>query len=200
VAQAFRPAAEDVPDRSATFVDYLADAQATLLVSEPDEVRAAIIRQREQIEASYGEALRKNQRAAEPGTLVIGWDEVADALPAATTLETLTLGTEEAVRHIASQPAMEFSGRIPDWVADLRQAREAGETTVFVARSQGRAERVVEMLSDYQVPAAPIDRGEDAHANAVLVAVGHLSGSGSENGPSVNRRHPTNVSYRQTRT
>jgi transcription-repair coupling factor (superfamily II helicase) len=31
------------------------------------------------------------------------------------------------------------------------------------------------MLSDYQVPAAPIERGEDAHANAVLVAVGHLS-------------------------
>ena len=31
------------------------------------------------------------------------------------------------------------------------------------------------MLADYQVPAAPIDRGEDAHAAAVLVAVGHLS-------------------------
>src|SRR5687768_13722546 len=31
------------------------------------------------------------------------------------------------------------------------------------------------MLADYQVPAAPIDRGEDAHASAVLVSVGHLS-------------------------
>src|SRR5687768_391425 len=31
------------------------------------------------------------------------------------------------------------------------------------------------MLADYQVPAAPIDRGEDAHASAILVAVGHLS-------------------------
>src|SRR5262249_907379 len=34
---------------------------------------------------------------------------------------------------------------------------------------------VIEMLADYQVPAAPIDRGEDAHTAAVLVAVGHLS-------------------------
>jgi transcription-repair coupling factor (superfamily II helicase) len=31
------------------------------------------------------------------------------------------------------------------------------------------------MLADYQVPAAPIDRGEDAHAAPILVAVGHLS-------------------------
>jgi transcription-repair coupling factor (superfamily II helicase) len=166
---------EEAPDRSATFADYLADAQATLLVSEPDEVKAAIVRQREQIDASYSEAVRKSQLAPEPATLVIGWDDVAPALAAATPLETLALGTEDAVRHIATQPAMEFSGRVPDWVAELRAARQAGETVVFVARSQGRAERVVEMLADYQVPAAPIDRGEDAHATAVLVAVGHLS-------------------------
>jgi transcription-repair coupling factor (superfamily II helicase) len=168
-------AADETPDRSATFVDYLADAQPALFVSEPDEVRAAIVKQREQIEASYAEAVRKGQRAAEPGSLVIGWDEMAPMLAEATALETLTLGTEDAVRHIASQPAVGFSGRVPDWVAELRTARQAGETIVFVAHSQGRAERVVEMLADYQVPAAPIDRGEDAHASAVLVAVGHLS-------------------------
>jgi transcription-repair coupling factor (superfamily II helicase) len=165
----------DTPDRSATFADYLADARATLLVSEPDEVKAATVKLHEQIEASYSEAVRKNQPAAEPASLVIGWEDVAPLLASATPLETLTLGTEESVRHIASQPAMEFSGRVPDWVGELRSARQAGETVVFVAHSQGRAERVVEMLADYQVPAAPIDRGEDAPANALLVAVGHLS-------------------------
>jgi transcription-repair coupling factor (superfamily II helicase) len=166
---------EDTPDRSATFVDYLADTQPTLFVSEPDEVRAAIVKQREQIDASYAEAVRKNERAAPPASLVIGWDDLAPLMSSATTLETLALGTEEAVRHIASQPSMGFSGRVPDWVAELRSARQAGETAVFVAHSQGRAERVVELLADYQVPAAPIDRGEDAHSHAVLVAVGHLS-------------------------
>ena len=144
-------------------------------MSEPDEVKTAIVRQREQIETSYGEAVRKKQAAARPDALVVGWDEVAAALAEGTPLETLTLGTEDAVRHIASQPAMSFSGRIPDWVGELRTLRQAGETVVFVAHSQGRAERVVEMLADYQVAAALIDRGEDAHANAMLVAVGHLS-------------------------
>jgi transcription-repair coupling factor (superfamily II helicase) len=165
----------DGPSRGSTFIDYLADARPVLLVSEPDEVRTAIVKQREQIEASYAEAVRKKQIAPEPESLVVGWDDLAPALEGAMALETLALGTEDAVRHIASQPAMGFSGRVPDWVAELRAARQAGETIVFVAHSQGRAERVVEMLADYKVPAASIDRGEDAHAAAVLVAVGHLS-------------------------
>ncbi|HYT67113.1 MAG TPA: transcription-repair coupling factor [Vicinamibacterales bacterium] len=166
---------EDVPNRSATIVDYLTDVQPTILVSEPDEVRAALVKQREHIEASYAEAARKNQRAPAPDSLVISWEEIEPALNSATSLETLALGTEDEVRHIATQPAMELSGRVPDWVAELRNARQTAETVVFVAHSQGRAERVIEMLADYQVPAAPIDRGEDAHSAAVLVAVGHLS-------------------------
>jgi transcription-repair coupling factor (superfamily II helicase) len=165
----------DVALRSASILDYLERAQPALFVSEADEVRAAIIRQREQIEVSYAEAIRKDQRAAEPASLVIDWDELAPTLASATGLETLALGTEEDVRHVATQPAMEFAGRIPDWVAQLREARQTGETVIFVAHSQGRAERVVEMLEDYQLPAALIERGEDAHAGAVLVAVGHLS-------------------------
>src|SRR6266851_4566403 len=109
VAQDFsQVVAEETPDRSATFVDYLAGAQATLLVSEPDEVRAAIVRQREQIELSYAEAIRKNQRATEPAELVIGWDDLESTLAEATAIETLALGTEDAVRHIASQPAIGF--------------------------------------------------------------------------------------------
>ena len=165
----------EIADRSATFAHYVADSRALVLISEPDEVKLAIEKQRQHIENSYGEAVRKNQPATPPAALVTSWEEMAPSIADAMALETLSLGTEDAVRHIASQPAMGFSGRIPDWVGELRSARQAGETVVFVAHSQGRAERVVEMLADYQVPAAPIDRGEDAHANAVLVAVGHLS-------------------------
>ena len=169
------PLQEVVDDRSATILQYFASARPTVFLSEPDEVKAAVVRLREQIDASYAEAVRKNQRAPEPASLVAGWGDLAPLMDGATALETLALGTEDSVRHVATQPAMEFAGRVPDWVAELRTARTAGETVVFIANSQGRAERVIEMLADYQVPAAPIDRGEDAHAGAVLVAVGRLS-------------------------
>ena len=52
--------------------------------------------------------------------------------------------------HVTSQPAQEFRGRIADWIADVRQARDRGETMLFVASTHGRAERTVELLRDYE--------------------------------------------------
>jgi transcription-repair coupling factor (superfamily II helicase) len=71
-------------------------------------------------------------------------------------------------------------------VEDIRRARLAGETVLFVAATSGRAERAVELLRDYELIAVPVfvdprqredtqARGEMAHAAAVLVATGNLS-------------------------
>jgi transcription-repair coupling factor (superfamily II helicase) len=84
------------------------------------------------------------------------------------------------------QPAVEFRGRIPDWAEEIRRARQAGETVLFVAETPGRAERTVELLRDYELIAVPVfvdprqrdniqARGEMAHAAAVLVTTGSLS-------------------------
>jgi transcription-repair coupling factor (superfamily II helicase) len=164
----------DTPDRSATILEYFASARPIVFVSEPDEVRAALAKLRTQIDDSYGETVLRNQTAPPPESLVIAPDDVAELLERGTPLQTLAVESDGGV-HVACQPAMEFAGRVPDWVAELRRTRERGDTVVFVAHSQGRAERVIEMLADYQVPASPIDRGEDSHARAVLVTVGHLS-------------------------
>ena len=148
----------------------------TVLVSEPDEVKAHGRKTREQILASYDEALARGQRVAPPdgADRGLGGRRGRGSTPA-TALETLALGEEGTVRHIASQPALEFAGRVPDWVAEIRQGRERGETMVFVAHTQGRAERTIELLADYDVFAVPIERAEDAHTASVLVGVGHLS-------------------------
>ena len=75
----------------------------------------------------------------------------------------------------AAMPAMEFHGRVHDWIVDIRQARERGDTVLFVADSPGRAERIVEILKEYEIVALPAELAEDAHAAAVLVTVGALS-------------------------
>jgi transcription-repair coupling factor (superfamily II helicase) len=165
-------------DRSATLLDYLRDGGVkTLLVSEPDEVRAQGEKLTTQLHASYEEAVRKGTALPPPAELVVGWDTVAGWLDGATALETLSIDgdTDGASLHISCQPALEFAGRVPDWVGEIRRGRERGDTIVFVANSAGRAERTVELLADYEVFAAPIERAEDAHATPVLVGVGHLS-------------------------
>ena len=83
--------------------------------------------------------------------------------------------SDPATLHIACQPAVEFSGRLKDWVEEIRRSRERGDTLVFVAHSAGRAERTIELLADYEIFAVPMERAEDAHGAAVLVGVGHLS-------------------------
>jgi len=168
------------PDRSATIADYfLIGQRPTLLVSEPDEVRAHAEKLTQQIEASYQEAVAKGGRVPPPGDLVVSGDEAAKWLEGAVALETLEIAgdTEPAGQghHVSCQPVMEFAGRVQDWVAEIRRGRERGDTILFIANSAGRAERTIELLADYDVFAVPIERAEDAHRTAVLVGTGFLS-------------------------
>jgi transcription-repair coupling factor (superfamily II helicase) len=169
------PGAGDHADRSGTALDYLSAGRPGLFVSEPDEVQAQGARLRDQIAASFEEALSKGQRVPPPSELVLDWDVIARWLEGATTLETLAIGDESSSVHIACQPVVEFAGRVPEWVDEIRRGRERGDTLLFVAHSAGRAERTIELLADYDIFAVPFERAEDGHAASVLVGVGHLS-------------------------
>ncbi|OFW14304.1 MAG: transcription-repair coupling factor [Acidobacteria bacterium RIFCSPLOWO2_02_FULL_67_21] len=145
-----------------------------VIVSEYDEVGEQARRVRDQLESSFREAAGRGHVVAEsPDQAFVQWDDVAGRLRDAPRLETLAV--DEDARQISCPPAMEFRGRVPDWVADVREARGRGDTVVFVADSHGRAERTVEILQEYEIVAVPVDRAEDAHAAAVLIAVGTLS-------------------------
>jgi len=163
----------DTPDRSATVFDHLWTAgRPVIIISEPDEVRSHAEKTTEQIQRSFDEATARGNRVPAPSELVLGWGDVAPWLSGATALETLSV--EESF-HIACQPALEFAGRVPEWVAEIRRSRELGDTMVFVAHSPGRAERTIEVLSDYEIYAAPIEGAEEVRTASVLVGVGHLS-------------------------
>ncbi len=172
----------DALDRSATVFDYLwSKGRPTVLVSEPDEVRAHGEKLTRQVQASYEEALAKGNRPEPPAALLLSWDEASSWLDDGRALETLTIGAADSgdtVRGgvaIACQPAVGFAGRVPDWAAEIRRGRERGDTAVFVANTHGRAERTIELLADYEIFAAPIEQAEDVRTASVLVAVGHLS-------------------------
>lgn len=77
--------------------------------------------------------------------------------------------------HIACQPVRQFHGRIPDWVSELRRARDERETVLFVAATSGRAERTIELLKEYDLIALPIEHTETTRGAALLVATGSLS-------------------------
>jgi transcription-repair coupling factor (superfamily II helicase) len=140
-----------------------------------------------------GRVRRKRHRAqrpralvrAEPQRLFVDAAAILSRLNSGTALTELGLGEtapdpapEGAARatvHVRCQPAVELHGRIQDWVAEIRQRREEGATTLFVAASTGRAERAIELLKEYDIFAVPVERADDARYAAVLVVTGSLS-------------------------
>jgi transcription-repair coupling factor (superfamily II helicase) len=178
----------------ATIFDYLARAkEVRIVVSEPDEIEANATRLLEQVQHSFEEAIAKSAGVrgrtapiARPDELLASWDDVQARLTQATELAQLGLGdtigeplataeTAFSGRSVRCQPSVEIRGRVGDWVSEIRRLREAGDTTLFIAATAGRAERTIELLKDYDVFATPVERAEDARYAAVLVAVGSLS-------------------------
>jgi transcription-repair coupling factor (superfamily II helicase) len=173
-------------DRSSTLFDYLSQARDhRIIVSERDEVDSRIGKLGEQIRQSHAEAEGRRETVPLPSELFAEWGAIEARLARATALtelgvdavdpQTTSTGELLPAAHIRCQPAIELHGRVADWVTEIRQRRDAGETSLFVAATPGRAERTIELLKEYGVLAVPIDRADDARYAAVLVAVGTLS-------------------------
>jgi transcription-repair coupling factor (superfamily II helicase) len=168
-------------NRGATIFDYLARATAArIVVSEPDEVVANVTKQFAQIQQSYetiaanvAESVARQRAVPSPHELFVDSDLVTSRFAQATQLS--ILGLDAGTREVRCQPAVELKGRVADWVAEIRRLRDESETVLFVAATPGRAERTIELLKEYDVFAIPVERAEDAHYAAVLVAVGALS-------------------------
>ena len=178
------------PPSTSTIFDYLrASRTSRVIVAEPDDVRAEIEKWAEHLDASFEQRLNDktlgDRERRPPAALMLPWSEIAAPLDQAVALEELSLDAPDAptasgspdgrATHVATQPAQEFRGRIPDWIAQVKQARELNETVLFVASTHGRAERTVELLHDYDVRALLAARADERVEGAVLVTEGLLS-------------------------
>jgi transcription-repair coupling factor (superfamily II helicase) len=188
-------------DETVPVIEFFGAARGLkLLVSEREQVEEHARKVRDQLDASYGDAsMRGHVVALAPGEAFVTWEDLEPRVGSAPRLEELAIDDDAAaeapapqpedmtgrsagvltpaagVRYVGTQPAMEFNGRVNDWVADVRHARERGDIVLFVAESHGLAERTVEILQEYDVVAVPVERAEDAHHASVLVAIGSLS-------------------------
>ena len=183
VRERFDEEADSIP-----LFEFLSAARGLrVVVSEEQQVREQTQKVRDQLESSFADAAGRGHVAAlPPAQAYVSWADLEPRLVAGRHLEELAIDESAAdpgsripdpggVRHVRCQPALEFRGRVNDWIAEIRQARERRDAILFVADSPGRAERTIEILQDYDIVAVPVERAEDAYAASVLVAVGSLS-------------------------
>src|SRR5688572_23724274 len=182
---------------SATFFDYLpGDRDLSFIVIEEEEAAAQANKLFEQTRASYEEVKADNPDAPAPDELLMPWADVAARLGNATRVDQLAIGDAASIEQdrayvqvdptrptsparpildIACQPAAEFRGRIQEWIAEVKRMRERGDTVLFVAGTEGRAERTAELLTEYGLRGILIDRTDELLNVAVHIAVGQLS-------------------------
>ena len=169
------------PSGSASVFDYVtARRSAHVIVSEADEVGAAVARAHEQVAASYEEASGRTNAPASlvpPDRLLLSAEDLAARLARGTLLSSLDVqgGDGQTLHHVPTQPIPHFHGRIADWIAEVRERRAAGEAVLFVAETTGRAERTLELLGDYDVRAELATRSSEMSAGAVIVTTGSLT-------------------------
>jgi transcription-repair coupling factor (superfamily II helicase) len=170
---------------TATFFDYLpGDRDLSFVVIEEEDAAAQAAKVLAQLNASYLEAKDENPKAPAPDELAIPWSEVVERLASATRIEQLAIGdplqappgvTHQTYLDIACQPAVEFRGRIQEWIAEVKRMRDRGDTVLFVAATEGRAERTAELLGEYGLRGVLLDRTDELLNVAMDIAVGQLS-------------------------
>ena len=168
------------PDRSAWLLDYLRRVPGVrVYLSESEASRAAIVSRTEQAAGSFADAEARGDAAPPPSRLLVDWPVLDDWLATVPRLEQLSEGEEgdpaAGARHVGCQPVIEMHGRVGEWAAEIARCRERGDTTLLVAGTPGRAERVIELLADYDLAAVSIDHADETHGAALLVATGQLT-------------------------
>ena len=141
---------------SATFFEYLpTDRDLSFIVIEEEDAAAQANKLIEQIQASYDEAKEENPKAPTPDELLIPWAQVTERFGNATRIEQLAIDEPTNLTNrtnrtldIPCQPAVEFRGRIQEWIAEVKRMRERGDAVLFVAGTEGRAERTAELLAE----------------------------------------------------
>ena len=173
--------APTVESRSSSFFEFATRTQRLrVFVSEMDEAMTRASKLIEQVHASYDEVVVRDGHATPPEQLWVEIAQVERWLAPATRLEQLEVTPAAGAPakdslHIACQPAVEFRGRLSDWIADIRRARERRETVLFVAATAGRAERTLELLAEHDLRGVSVDQTDESPSVALLVATGQLS-------------------------
>ncbi len=176
-----RPGADDDPtalERDSSILEYVSMHRGVqMFVSDLEQCDRRVGRVVEQVGESHGAAIESGRSVPAPAAIHVAWDELRPWLLGGGRFETLGLDDDESGSHraVSCQPTVAFHGRLGDWIEAIRKGRSLGESQLFIAASPGRAERIIELLGEYELPAVSIDHAEAIHGAAVLVTTGHVS-------------------------
>ena len=168
-----------VIDADFSIFDYLSAGPDcfSVVVTEPDDVFSECDRLWERSEVSYEDVQLEGALALSPDRLLLSPKWIRTQLKKQRVFEVEEFAQDRAkVESLDFRPGRKYEGRVRELLADLNKWSEAGERAVFVMSSSGMADRLAEILREYDVFASVHPEGfEQALERSIGITIGSLS-------------------------
>jgi transcription-repair coupling factor (superfamily II helicase) len=170
--------AVDPPEN--TIFDYLSGYRVIAL--EPEVLVHTLRKRHADLYERFVDRIEAKKPVLSPDQIYITAEEFGRHLQrfARVMVEELSVTKSESSLYISAQLTRKYHGNIKDLVSDLKKFGDAGERVVFVFSNLGRAERVNDILKEYEIhahlcrypmpePAESLPGGEP-----ILLGIGNL--------------------------
>ncbi len=145
-----------------TLFDFLRGFRIVTL--EREVLENALEKRHAELYERFLDRVEAHKPVLAPDRIYLTADELRaslDRFPRVEVEELDVAGGDAAPIYFSSQTARKYHGNIRELVGDLARFREAGEKIAFVFSNLGRAERMRDILKEYEIP-AHLCRGGDA--------------------------------------
>ena len=164
-----------------TLFDYLRGYR--IITLEREVLENALVKQHAELYERFLDRVEAHKPVVAPEQIYVTADELRASLDRFPRLEIEELNVAEAKSapiYFSSQSTRKYHGNIRELISDLNKFRESGEKIAFVLSNLGRAERMNDILKEYEIPAHLCRSGEQEPAEGspppglVLLGIGDL--------------------------
>lgn len=143
-------------EKTSGILDFV-PGEFCLLLDDPQEIGRAYGDLRDQYEKRYQQIHELARLALPPEEILIGWENMfaGSGKRYLLTYEQLAPEPSPDTRSFdySFQSARQYHGQVQEIVNDLLRQKEAGFTSVVIMPTAGKAERLAEILNEYESPA-----------------------------------------------
>jgi transcription-repair coupling factor (superfamily II helicase) len=171
-----------IDPREHTIFDYLHGYR--VIACEREIQENALTKYSGELYERYVDRIEAQKPVIAPEQIFLSPDEYRNHLSRSPRIEVEQLGVEQSpdspALYLAAQPTRKYHGNVRELMADVRKFVDAGEQLVFISTNLGRAERVRDILSEYEFSAHLCRTDENATSEPagpvapIVLGVGHL--------------------------
>jgi transcription-repair coupling factor (superfamily II helicase) len=170
-------------NRRATILEYL-PAGCCLVMDEPVALADAYSRQQAEYRKRYEQVHEVYRIALEPEEMFESWEKLVSDSRKQLSLSLCDFvpepSPEQFLIEYPFQSGRQFHGQVQEIVQDALRLQETGTTTFFILPTVGKAERLTEILKEYEAPVSFFHSAFEGVGEASLhgrmnVVIGQLS-------------------------